>query len=60
MDLIVCRVVESSCLLNHNVVPHLSWYDLPYHRTTKKHEKFSKYGSFSLHPAEIRDSNMAL
>ena len=27
MELILCRVVESSCLPTHNIVPHISWHD---------------------------------
>ena len=27
MELILCRVVDSSCLLTHNIVPHISWHD---------------------------------
>ena len=30
MELTLCRVVESSCLPTHNIVPHISWHDLPY------------------------------
>ena len=30
--------VESSCLPTHNIVPHISWHDLPYRGTTKKYE----------------------
>ena len=33
-------------------------HDLPYHKTIKKYENFSEYESFSVLPAEIRDSNM--
>ena len=40
MELILCRVVESSCLPTHNIVPHVSWHDLPCHRTTKKYADF--------------------
>ena len=28
MELILCRVIESSCLPTHNVVPHISWHAL--------------------------------
>ena len=28
MELILCRVVESSCLPTHNIVPHISWHAL--------------------------------
>ena len=60
MEWILCRVVQSSCLLTHNIVPHISWHDLPYHRTTKKYEEFEGMVVSLLPPAEIRDSNMAL
>ena len=35
---ILCRVVETSCLLTHNIAPHISSHDLPYHKTMKKNE----------------------
>ena len=38
MEWILCRVVESSCLPFHNIVPHISWHDLPYRKTTKKYK----------------------
>ena len=38
MDLILCRVVESSCLLTHNIAPHISSHDLPLHKIMKKYE----------------------
>ena len=60
MGLILCRVVESSCLPTHNVVPHISWDDLPYRKTTKKIRRFSEHGYFSVAPSEILDSNMVL
>ena len=61
MEWILCRVVESSCLLTHNIVPHISWHDLPYHRTTKKYENSRSTEVFQFSSsAEIRDSNMAL
>ena len=37
MELILCGVVESSCLLTHNIVPHISWHGPPCHMTTKKY-----------------------
>ena len=37
---ILCRVVESSCLLTHNIAPHISLHDPPYHKTMKKYEDF--------------------
>ena len=40
MELILCRVVESSCLPTHKIVPHISWHDPPCHETMKKYEDF--------------------
>ena len=33
-------VVESSCLSTHNIAPHISSHDLPYHKTMKIYENF--------------------
>ena len=60
MELILCRVVESSCVPTDIIVPHISWHDLPCHRTTKKYADFSEHGNFSVAPSEILDSNMVL
>ena len=60
MEYILCRVVESSCLPTHNIVPHISWHDLPHRRTTKKYEYFPSMVVFQFPRAEIRDSNMVL
>ena len=48
MALILCRVVESSYLPTHNIFPHISWYDLPCHRTTKRNEDFPSMVIFQL------------
>ena len=40
MELILCGVVESFCSPTHNIVPHISWHDLPCHVTTKKYADF--------------------
>ena len=40
MELILCKVVESSCLPTHKIGPHTSSHDLPYHKTMKKYENF--------------------
>ena len=40
MEWILYRVVESSCLPTHNIVPHTSLHDQPCHKTMKKYEKF--------------------
>ena len=40
MEWILCRVVVSSCLPTHNIVPHISLHDKPYHKTMMKYEEF--------------------
>ena len=50
----------SSCSPTRNIVPHISLHDPPCHTTMKKYEYFGENGSFSVLPAEIRDSNMVL
>ena len=40
MECILCRVVESSCLSTHNIVPHTSLHDQSCHKTMKKYEDF--------------------
>ena len=47
-ELILCRVVESSFLSTHNIVPHISWHDLPCHRTTKTYSDFPSMVIFPL------------
>ena len=32
---ILCRVVLSSCLISHNIAPHISLHDLPHHKNMK-------------------------
>ena len=54
MELILCRVVESSCLPTHNIVPHISWHDLPCHRTTKRYSDFPSMVIFHLIQREFR------
>ena len=48
LELILCRVVESSCLSTHNVVRHISWHDPPCHMTTKKYSEFPSMVIFHL------------
>ena len=48
MKLILCGVVESSCLLTHNIVPHISSHGLPYHKTMKKYENSQSMVIFRL------------
>ena len=33
----------------HSIVPHISWHELPYRRTTKKYEDFPSMVFFSSH-----------
>ena len=40
MEWILCKVAGSSCLPNHNIVPHTSLHDQPCHKTMKKYEDF--------------------
>ena len=40
MDQILRRVVESSCLITRNIVPHTSLHDQPCHKIMKKYEDF--------------------
>ena len=46
LELILCRVVESSCSPTHNFVPHISWHDLPCHETMKKYEDSQSMEAF--------------
>ena len=48
MELILCWVVESSCLPTHNILPHISWHDPPSRRTTKKDTDFPSMVIFQL------------
>ena len=42
MEWILCRVVASSYWPTHNIAPHISRHDLPYHKTMKKYEDFEE------------------
>ena len=42
MEWILCRVVVSTCWLTHNIAPHISLHDPPYHKTMKKFEDFER------------------
>ena len=46
--MILCRVVESSCLPTHNIVPHISWHAPPCHRTMKRYTDFPSTVIFQL------------
>ena len=47
MELIPSKAVELFCLLTHNNVPHTSWHDLRFRRTTKKYSVFAGLVVFS-------------
>ena len=48
MESILCVIVESSCLITHNIAPHISSHDLPCHMTTKKYADFPSMVIFQL------------
>ena len=54
MELILCKVVESSCSPTRKIAPHTSSHD---HEEIRK---LTEYTSFFVRPAELRDSNMVL
>ena len=60
MELILCSVVESSCSPTHNIFLHISWHDLPYHKTTKKNENSQSMEVYQFPPRKFRDSNLVL
>ena len=47
-ELILCRVVESSCVFTHNIFPHISWHYLACHRTAKRYSDFPSMVNFPL------------
>ena len=53
MELILCRVAESSCLPTHNIVPHTSLHDQPCHKTMKKYEDFEGMVTSLIHPLKF-------
>ena len=60
MEQRLCRVVESTCLPTHNIVPHTSLHDQPCQKTMQKYEDFEGMVISLLPHPEIRDSNMVL
>ena len=40
-------------LLSHNIAPHISWHDLPYHKTMKKYEDFDGMEVFLFTPLKF-------
>ena len=53
MELILCRVVGSSCLLTHSIVPHISLHDQPCHKTMQKYDGFKGMVFFQFHPLKF-------
>ena len=53
MEWILCRVVESSCLPTHKIVPHTSLHDQPYHETMKKYENSQSMEAFLFSPQKF-------
>ena len=53
MDWILCRVVESFCSPTHNIVPHICWYDPPFHRTTNRYSDFPSMVVFQFLPRKF-------
>ena len=53
MEYILCRVVESSCLLTHHIAPQISAHDLPYHKTMKKYENSQGMEVFQFSPRKF-------
>ena len=53
MRLILCRVVVSSCLPTHKIVPRISLHDQPYHKTMKKYEDFEGIVISLLSPRKV-------
>ena len=51
--LILCIVIESSCLIVHNIAPHISSHDLPNRMTTKKHEHLRSMEVFQFLPRKF-------
>ena len=49
----LCGVVESSCLLTHNIAPHTSLHDPPYHKTMKRYEDSQSMEAFLVHPRKF-------
>ena len=43
----------SFCSPTHSIVPHISWHDLPYHKTMKKYEDFKEMEVFLFTPLKF-------
>ena len=53
MGLILCRVILSSFLLTHSIVPHISWNDLQYRKTKKRYTYFPSMVIFRILPRKF-------
>ena len=53
MEYILCRVVESSCLLTHKYRSTHFLHDPPYHKTMKKYEDSQSMESFLFSPLKF-------
>ena len=45
--------MEPVCLRTHNIAPHISSHNLPYHKTMKKYEDFEGMVVFLFHPLKF-------
>ena len=45
--------MEPVCLRTHNIAPHISSHNLPYHKTMKKYEGFPSMVGFSVLPRKF-------
>ena len=50
---VLCGVVESSCLPTQSIVPHISWHDPPFCRTTKNYGDFPSMVIFQFSPRKF-------
>ena len=60
MEQIFCRVVASSCWLIHNIAPHISLHDPPYHNTMKKYANSHSMEALLFLSLKFANSNMVL
>ena len=47
------RIIASSGWPTHNIVPHISWHDLPYCRTMNRYEGSQRMEAFLFHPLKF-------
>ena len=53
MEQIRCGVVELFCLPTHNIAPHITLHDQPYHQTMKKYTNVEGMVISLLHPRKF-------